>query len=133
MIDLLSKLEQIKAKLMYAVVVGHGFISVGRLMLIVNRIGKILGHSRPLDYTHPERNDTPQRKVYDSLDIAHQELFDLLTSHNKELVEKIGEGEVNDLNNMMSDISNAKDKAYDKEYGPGASLLKRGRKFTQLT
>jgi len=133
MIGLFDKLEQIKAKLMYAVVVGHGFVPVTRLMLLINRITKILGHFRPLDYSHPHSQDTPQRKVYDALDQAHQELFDLLTAHRQEVVEKIGERELRDLNSMMSDLSQVKDKAYDAEFGPGASLLKRGRKFKQLS
>jgi len=132
MINVLSKLEQIRAKLMYAVVVGHGFIPVTRLMLLVNRISKILGHHRPVSYEHPYSQDPPQRKVYDALDLAHQELFDLLSSR-AEVIDKVGEREYDDLASMMADLSNAKDKAYDKEHGPGSSLLKRGRKFSQLS
>jgi hypothetical protein len=129
MSSVLSKLEKIKAKLMYAVVVGHGFIPVSRLMLVINKITKIISHMRPLEYTHPNPKDPPQRKVYDALDAAHMEMFDLLTAHKREVVEKIGPDSYEDLNNLMSELSNAKDRAFDKEHGPGASLLKRGRKF----
>lgn len=127
--SVLDRLEQIKSKLMYAVTVGHSFIAVSRIMVIVNRISKILGHYRPLNYDHPYSQDTPQRKVYDSLDAAHQELFDLLMSHTHKTQEQIGEDNYNDLRSMLTDLTISKDRAFDKEHGPGASLLKRGRRF----
>lgn len=130
MIPVLNRLEHVKAKLMYAVAVGHTFVPVSRLMLVINKITRILGHYRPVEYKHPDDpHDTPQRKVWTALDEAHRELFDLLTTRRAEVIQKIGADKAEDLHNLMAELSYVKDKAYDAENGPGASLLKRGRKF----
>lgn len=129
MTGVLDCLERVKAKLMFAVVSGHDFIPVGRVMGVVNKITKLLGHVRPLPYDPPYKADKVQAKVWDALDAAHRELKDLLMTQKKEVVASIGEEKWSDFYNLLAEIVSARDKAYDKEHGPGASLLKRGRKF----
>ncbi len=129
MTEVLDCLERVKAKLMYAVVSGHNFIPVSRVMGVVNKITRILGHVHPLAYDPPYKADTIQAKVWDSLDAAHRELKDLLTTQKKEVVAKIGEEKWNDFYSLLSEIVSARNRAFDKEHGPGASLLKRGRQF----
>ena len=122
----LDKLERIKSKLLYAVTVGHEFIPVSRLMVVVNRITTILGHVRPLEYKPTNPEDSPQHKVYDALDDAYRELHNVLSGRDQL------EGKWEDLYNLLSEIKNARDRAYDAEHGPQSSLLKRGRKFSQF-
>ncbi len=129
MTHVLDTLEQVKAKLMFAVVSGHEFVPVSRVMGIVNKITRLLGHTRPLTYDPPYKTDTVQAKVWDALDAAHRELKDLLITQKNEVIASIGEEKWNDFYNLLSELTNARDRAFDKEYGPGASLLKRGRKF----
>lgn len=129
MSHILDAFENVKAKLMFAVVSGHQFIPVGRIMGVVSKITRLLGHVRPLTYEPPYQSDKVQSKVWDALDSAHRELKDLLITRKKEVIESIGEDQWNDFYNLLSELTNARDRTLNKEYGPGASLLKRGRKF----
>lgn len=125
----LDTLESVKAKIMFAVVSGHNFIPVGRLMGVCNKITKILGHSRPMLYQPAYPADSSKSKVWDALDAAHRELKDLLTTQKKDVTAAIGDERWNDFYSLLSELVAARDKAYDREHGAGASLLKRGRKF----
>lgn len=129
MTHVLDTLERVKSKLMFAVVSGHEFIPVGRVMGVVNKITRLLGHHRPLAYDPPYKADTAQAKVWDALDAAHREMKDLLATQKREVVATIGEDKWNDFYNLLAELVTARDRAFDKEHGPGASLLKRGRKF----
>lgn len=121
----LAKLEQVRSMLLYTVMAGHKLIPVSRLLLHANRIGRLLRHYRPLEYTPPHPQDPIQRKIYDALDSAHHILYNLASDRSEEIPENMKSF----LDAMLTDISQSKDRAYDKEVGPGASLLKRGRKF----
>lgn len=129
MSHVLDTFEKIKAKLMFVVVAGHQFIPVGRIMGVINKITRLLGHVRPMSYEPPYKSDTVQSKVWDTLDAAHRELKDLLITQKKAVIDSIGEEQWNDFYNLLSELTNARDRALNKEYGPGAALLKRGRKF----
>lgn len=125
----LDTLERIKSKLIFAVASGHDFIPVGRIMSVINKITRVLGHVRPMTYEPPYKDEPIQAKVWDALDTAHRELKDLLITQKNAVINVIGEKKWNDFYSLLSDFVVIRNRAFDKEYGPKASLLKTGRKF----